>query len=508
LLSRGLGLVRDIVLTLLPSASRDAFFLAFRLPNMFRDLVGEGAANAAFIPVYSETLAKKSEAEFRELVSAAMSAMLLILAAMTAAGVFLMPYVLQGITRLEAVTGTVPPSPGEIASMISLARWTFPYLFFIGLATFAMGPLMSSKRYGSSSWSPALLNVSLIATCLLFRGRFADPAYALVLGVWLGGLAQFGVQYLSLGMATGVWLPNFKLGHPRLAVIFGLLIPVLLGQAAGEVNKLVDALFAASLGEGTQSALWYSNRLIQLPLAVFGIATSVAILPSLSQSAAREELAEMRHTLLHGFRQSFFLVFPAMLGLMVMSRPLTNLLFEWNDFGANDTLMTSTALVYYGAGLLSFVWIKVAVTGFFAMKDTRTPVVIASASMLLNIGLNFLLVGPMQYRGLALATTISFSVNMALLLVFLARRIGLRVDRESSLSLVKTAVAATVMAAIAWLCHWGLATMFSGDEFYARILATLGPIAVAVGVYAAVCRLLHVPELGHFLAGIRSRQSQ
>ncbi len=505
MVSRGLGLVRDIVLTVLPTGSRDAFFLAFRLPNMLRDLVGEGAANAAFVPVYSETLAKKSETEFRELVASAMSAMVLILAAMTALGVFLMPYLLEGITRLEGLTAATPPTPERVAFLVSLARWTFPYLFFIGLSTFAMGPLMSLKRYGSSSWSPALLNLGLIVSCLLFREEFTDPAYALVLGVWLGGVAQFLAQYVSLGKATGVWFPSFKLRHPQLVVIFGLLLPVLVGQSAGEVNKLMDALFAASLVEGTQNALWYSNRLVQLPLAVFGIATSVAILPSLSQSAAREEFTEMRHTLLHGFRQSFFLVFPSMLGLMVLSRPLVNLLFEWNDFDANDTQMTSTALIYYGAGLLSFSWIKVAVTGFFAMKDTRTPVIIASVSMLLNIGLNILLVGPMQYRGLALATTISFSVNAVLLLIFLARRTGLRLDRETALSLAKSSAAAAAMALVAWLCHQQLASLLSGDALYTRIAVTLLPITAAAATYAAICHLLRVPELSHFVAGIRGR---
>lgn len=503
LFSRVLGLLRDLVLVLIPAASRDAFIVAFKFPNMLRDLIGEGASNAAFVPVFSESLEKDSEEEYRELVSAAMSMMIVVLGTLTALGVFLLPHIIQLLNVLQPLTRAEEVPQDRIDLMISLSCWTFPYLFFIGLAIFMMAPLFTMKRYAVPSWSPALLNIAIITTCLLLRDRFAEPAYALVVGVWLGGAAQLGVQYVALGRVSGVWRPNFKLAHPGVRTILWLLLPVLLGQSAGEINKLVDILFAASLEEGTVSALFYANRLVQLPLSIFGIATAVAILPSISRAAARGSNDAIRDTLMQGLRQSFFPVFPAMIGLMVMGRPVVRLLFEYQHFTPEDTTRTATALLFYAAGLLSFAWVKVAVSGFYGVQDTKTPVIIASGSMLLNILLNCVLVGPLGFRGLALATTISFTINFLFLYLFLCERFGRLWDAEFLGGLLRMAVAGIMMGVVAYGVYYNAVRLLPPDGVLTRAAVVFLPVAAAVIAYVTICWGLKVPELKNFLSVFR-----
>jgi putative peptidoglycan lipid II flippase len=499
LLSRLLGLVRDVLLArLIPLASLDAFIVAFRLPNMLRDLVGEGASNAAFVPVFSETLEKKDPKEFREAVSAALSAMLLILGMVTLLGVLIAPLLPQWLGALEPITGAEAHAEGYLDLMSSLTRWTFPYIFFIGLAVFMMGALFSVGHYSTPSWSPALLNVSLIVACLTLRDLFPDPAYALVTGVWLGGISQLAVQYAAFKRHTGVLWPNFRLNHPAVWTIFGLMIPVILGQAAGEVNKLVDTFFAAALERGTVTALFYANRLVQLPLSIFGIATSVAILPTLSRAAARDDVPEVHAILMHGFRQSFFLILPSMLGLIVLADPLVRLLFDFED----DTgAMTATALRLYALGLVGFVGVKVAVAGFYAVQNTRTPVIIASVSMLLNVLLNAALVRPLEYRGLAIATTIAFTINFALLYVLLCVRFGPVWNRDFLFGIGRICLAGLMMGAAAYGTAIRCLRTFDGNA----LITVSATLTVAIVVYAVMAAVLGIPEFRDTLAAFRRR---
>ncbi|MDK1021478.1 MAG: murein biosynthesis integral membrane protein MurJ, partial [Candidatus Hydrogenedentes bacterium] len=502
--SRVLGLVRDLTWIALPTASVDAFIVAFRLPNMLRELFGEGASNAAFIPVFSDTLETDSDDAFRELVSAAMSAMLLLLAALTVLGIIILPGLLGTLDLLDVFTQREEISQERIDLMINLAVWTFPYIFLIGMAIFFMAPLYSIKHFFTPSWSPALLNIALIASCLLLRDAFAEPAFALVIGVWIGGVAQLLVQYITLGIKVGVWYPNFHLRHPGIRTVLWLMLPVVFGQSAGELNRLVDILFAASLpGEGTVRTLYFSNRLVQLPLSVFGLATSVAIFPTMSRFGARDDHAKIRETLLMGLRLSFFLIVPAMLGLIVMGEPIIRLLFERSFFGAEDTSRTAAALMIYAAGLLSFAWVKVCVTGFYAVKDTRTPVIIASASMLCNILLNIVLIGPLGYKGLALATTISFTINAFFLYLFLWQKFGKMYDAEFLQSLLRITIAAILMAAVTYGVYLNVLKILPGDGLTYRAVHVLVPITAAVATYAGLCAALRVPELRGFTSMLR-----
>jgi putative peptidoglycan lipid II flippase len=506
LISRVLGLVRDVIIgAYIPGISRDAFLFAFKLPNMLRDILGEGATNAAFIPVLSEAREKKSPEEFRELVRAMLSFIMIVLAVVTVLGTLAMPLLPHIMDLIRPITGAENKHPETLAFTIRLMQATFPYLFMIGLSAFAMAPLFTVRHYSTPSWSPALLNVMLIACCLLLYNRFPDPAWALVVGVWLGGLAQLVVMFRAMKRKVGVVLPSFRLRHPGVGKAVWLLLPVIVGQATGEVNKLVDNFFAYSLEEGVVSALFFANRLVQLPLSIFGIAVSVAILPAISQAAARKETAEFRETILHGLRQSYFLVFPAMAGLVILREPLVRVLFERGAFNPDDTTRTATALLYYGLGLLSFTWVKVTVSGFYGAQDTKTPVIIATASMFLNILLNCVFVGPFGYAGLAAATTISFTVNFVLLYLMLNVRFGRMWDPPFLWGMLRISVATLMMSAVTYGAYDQLTRFLREDMFAEQLMAVVVTIALAIGTYVGLCRALRIPDMDDLLGMFRRR---
>lgn len=500
MLSRALGLLRDVVLfAWIPSVSLDMFIMAFKLPNMLRDMLGEGAGNAAFVPVISEYKETKSDEDARELTGALLSAMILVFGAICVAGVLLMPGLPWILEMIRPITGGAPKDAEQVRLTVRMMQWTFPYLFFIGLAVFAMAPLFVARKYGTPSWSPALLNVALIFSCLALYEVFPDPAWALVTGVWLGGAAQIVVMFYALRKHCGVWLPNFKLRHPGVKQAFWLLVPVIFGQAAGEVNKLVDVFFAYSLEHGTVTALFCANRLVQLPLAMFGMATALAILPDLSRAGAKNDHGSIRVMLIEGYRRMAFLVVPSTVGLIVLNQPIIRLLFERGEFSAYDTERAANAMFYYALGLLAFASVKVGVQGFFAVQNTRTPVIIASVCMLLNILLNCVLVGPMGYQGLALSTTIAFAVNAFFIYLMLCQRFGVLWDAASIRAFCWIVLASVLMGAFAYGTHLYLGRMTGDSGFVAQAIPTLTAMLVGGLVYGGVARACRLEEMDHVL---------
>ena len=509
MISRVTGLLRDIVTAaLIPREAWAAFNVAFRFPNMLRDLVGEGASNAAFVPVLSGILEKDKQEAFRRAVGALMSAVIVLLGTITLLGVIFMPYIFSLLEPVRLWTGGREVAPEYVGLMGSLTRWTFPYIFFIGLTVFQMGPLFIMRKYSTPSWSPALLNICQIVVCfywLRWPGAFGDAAYALVLGVWLGGISQLLVQYVAVGRHVGIWKPNGQLGHPAIKTAFMLWAPVVLGQSAGEVNKFVDLLFATSMGPAVINALYVSNRLVQLPLAMFGIAISVAILPSISRSAAREDFDELRGTLVHGFRQCFFLVCPAMAVLFAVPGPIVELLFMRGHYQAGDAAMASTAIVYLAAGLLSFSWVKVAVSGFYAVKNTRTPVTVAFFSMLLNILFIVVLTGPLKmgFRGLALATTLSYSINFIALYALLCRRFGRLWDAEFFTALLRVSIVTVLLGFLLHFIQAGTESLFPHEGVLSRAVSLMVTLTIGGGFYALACAVLRVPDVRTFMTLLR-----
>ena len=500
MLSRILGLVRDMVFArVIPTEALGSFLFAFSLPNMLRDMLGEGAVNAALVPVFTATREKADTEEYRRAVASVMGMMLLIFGALTVIGILIMPFTPMLLSLLADYTGKpLPQSEEELTETVRLMQWTFPYLFFIGAAVFAMAPLFVARRYATPSWTPVLLNITFIACAWGLRGYFENPAWALVIGVWLGGLAQMAVLWYDMYRSVGVVMPSFNLRHNAVIKTSWLLLPVIIGQSAGEVNKLVERFFAMSLGEDKVNALYYSNRLVQLPLAMFGVAVAVAILPAVSKAYANQDNDKQRELMLYGLRQSLFLVLPAMVALIVLRGPIVRFFFEWGAFDAVATEKTCGALLYAGMGLVSFSWVKVLVQGFYARHDTKTPVIIATCSMVLNIVLNLALVRPMGYQGLALSTSLSYTANFLALYLMLNRRMGALWSPSFTKGVAVIASASIALGVAAWIAASYLEGLMGVDTLVAR-LVTLSGASLAGGIaYATICMVFSLPELQAF----------
>lgn len=504
MLSRVLGLVRDIVVANMPLGARDVFLFAFRFPNMLRDMLGEGAVNAAFVPLFSRCRETEGEEAFQRLVRACLGAMLLLFAVLSLLGMMLVPLLPAILASLDSWIGR-EPAKIDMDLTLSVMYWIMPYFLLIGAAVFAMGPLFVVKRYGTASWSPVILNVAMIAICLFFTDYFPDPVWALVAGVWLGGIGQVIVMFHAMKKHTGVWLPSMELNHPGVHKAFLLLVPVILGQATGEVNKLVDSFFAYKLE--AVSYLYFSNRLVQLPLSIFGIAVAVSILPAISAAGARNDHKEIRETLIFGLRQSAFLVMPSLVGLLVLGEPLMRLLFvhPGGGFSVEEARNSANAMFYLAWGLLAFTWVKVAVQGFFAIHDTKPPVIVASLSMALNIVFIFLLVKPMGFEGLALATTLSYAANFFGLYFLLGRRFGALMSVPFAWALLKIGAAAAIMGIGTLAAHRYLVTVFPGHTLLHELLTVLLPIGVAMAIYP-LCALLFRLEDAHQIWGVFRRR--
>jgi putative peptidoglycan lipid II flippase len=508
LLSRLLGLVRDVVVAdAIPFVSREIFFFAFRFPNMLRDMLGEGAVNAAYVPLFSRSLETEGEAAFRRVARACFGATLILFAVLTVAGIGLAAFLPGAMRLLQPFTGQAAPEIAHLEMAQGVTAWLMPYLLLIGAAVFAMGPLFVVRHYSTPSWSPVILNIALVGSCFVAKDWFPDPVWALVAGVWLGGIGQAVVMILAMKRHAGIAFPSLELRHPGVRKAMLLLIPVVIGQATGEVNKLVDASFAFKLE--AVSYLYYANRLVQLPLSIFGIAVAVAILPAISAAGARNDHEEVRGTLLHGFRQSAFLVLPAMAGLLVLGEPIMRLLFahRGGEFSPEEAHNAAAALFYYAWGLLAFAWVKVGVQGFFAVHETKTPVIVASASMGLNIVLNMALVGPMGFRGLALATTISYAFNAIGLYVLLGRRYGTLYSAEFLMGLGKIITATGGMAAAAYGIYRALATVLPGDHWIVELVHVLIPVLASLVLYPALCAILKLEDIALLRRLLRGRRA-
>ncbi len=454
LFSRILGLVRDILIGwYVPDFYRDTFLFAFRLPNTLRDVLGEGAVNASFVPVLSECEETQGRLAMKQLVCSLFTIMFLILVVVSLLGVLIMPFIPHLINHLSAFTQEIPKSEEQLQLTVRVLQWTFPYLFWIGIAVFMMAPLFVLGDYKTPSITPALLNVALIVSIFIPSLFSINIIWALVIGLWLGGILQAGVLYIDARKKLGGVYFTTDWNQHGVKKAFILLIPVIFGQAAGEVNKLVDSFFSYSLSEGTVSALFYANRLIQLPMAIFGTAVSVSILPELSRYFSNKETPKIRQALQEGLLQTLFMILPAMVLLMFLGKPVVQLLFERGHFSGELTQKTANAIFIYSIGVIGFSGVKVLTQGFYAMNNTTIPVFTSSFSMILNIILNFLLVRPFDYFGLVIATAISFWTNFFILFFLISFKVGNLVNKEYLLNILKYGISILIVICVFFLIN-------------------------------------------------------
>lgn len=417
-LSRMLGLLRDMVYALSfgAGAGTDAFFVAFKIPNFLRRLFAEGAFSQAFVPVFSEYQSQDDAQALRTLVNHVSGTLGAILLALSALGVLAAPLMVW----LFAPGFADEPAKQALAS--DMLRITFPYLLFISLTALAGGILNSCGRFAIPALTPVLLNLCMISAALFLAPRLEVPVMGLAWGVFAAGVVQLGFQLPFLYRLRLLPRPRWGWHSPGVQKILRLMVPALFGSSVAQINLLLDTLLASFLVTGSVSWLYYSDRLMEFPLGVFGVALGTVILPSLSRQHASASTEHFSATLDWAIRWGLLIGVPASVGLAMLAGPLLITLFQYGAFSPADVLKARHSLVAYSVGLLAFMLIKILAPGFFARQDTRTPVQVGVIAMVANMGFNLALIIPLQHVGLALATTLSASVNAGLLWYLLRRR--------------------------------------------------------------------------------------
>jgi putative peptidoglycan lipid II flippase len=446
IISRVLGFVRDIIIAKFFGTAKyaEAFVVAFRIPNMLRDLIGEGATNAAFVPILSEYAVKKKE-EFWELANVILNLLLIALSIITIAGVLASPLIVRLIA--PGFLG----DPEKFAITVKLTRLMFPYILLIGLTAYTMGVLNSLKHFSMPAFGPCLLNIAIIICAIIW----GESVMGLASGVLIGGVLQLGVQIPVLYKKGFKFSFTRKLNHPAANKIGMLLLPRILGSCVYQVNLFINTILASLsgiVGLGGVAALYYANRIFQFPLAIFGIAIAQAVLPTMSREALEMDSDKLKKTLSFSLRVINFIIVPASIGLIVLAVPITRTLFERGKFDSYSTLITANALVFYSIGLFSYSGIKVLVNCFYSLKDTLTPVKIAGLSLLLNIILNLILMFPLKIGGLALSASIAGMFNFFALFYILRKKIGCLDGRRILNSFLKVTIAGLVMALAIYIC--------------------------------------------------------
>lgn len=494
MLSRVLGLVRDMVIAHYFGAGTgaDAFFVAFRIPNFMRRLFAEGAFSQAFVPVLSEYRENHDQREVKRLVDAVAGTLGLILLVITLLAVAGSPL----LTMVFAPGFIHTPHKFDLAA--EMLRITFPYLLLISLTAFAGGILNSYDRFAVPAFTPVLLNLSLICAAIFMTPLMEQPVVALAWGVFIAGALQLFFQtpfLLRMGLLPR---PRVDYRDPGVRQILRLMTPALFGVSVSQINLLLDTVLASFLKTGSVSWLYYSDRLAELPLGVFGIAIATVILPNLSRKHAARSTEAFSATLDWAIRAVLLIGVPAALALVVLAEPLLSTLFHYGAVTRFDVVMSARSLRAFAVGLVAFMLIKVLAPGYFARKDTRTPVKIGIIAMVSNMGFNLLLVFPLAHAGLALATSLSAWLNAGLLLIGLVRRDAYRRRRGWGRFGLQMIFANLAMVGILlWLRGPVSDWLSRGAVFRAEHLALL--VVAGLGGYLAALGLTGV-RLRHFRA--------
>ena len=500
LTSRILGLVRDQVLAALFGAGNamDAFNVAFKIPNLVRDLFAEGAMSAAFVPTFTKKLAVEGKASAWRLGNNVITA----LAAITGVLVLLGMAFAEPLVR--ALAGGFADVPGKLELTVFLTRIMLPFLTLVALAAALMGMLNSLHRFFVPALSPAMFNVGTIACAILLvplMPRVALPGIAAIaIGTLVGGAAQLAVQWPALRREGFRYRPALDLGDEGLRRVLVLMGPGTIGLAATQVNVFVNTVLATGEGTGAVSWLNFAFRLMYLPIGLFGVSIATATLPAVSRHAADADRPAIRRTVADGLSLMLMLNVPAMVGLAVLAVPIVQVIFERRAFTHADTLATAAALQFYAVGLVGYSIVRIASPVFYALEESRTPVRISMASVLVNAALNIALVRVMGYRGLALGTSIAALVNAGALLFLLRRRLGGLEERRVLVAFAKIAIASALMGAAAAGVDLFAARWVPGGGLAAQLVRLAAAIGAALAVLAAAAHLLHVDE---FRQGVR-----
>lgn len=485
MISRVLGLVRDVVFAVFIGAAggADAFFVAFKIPNFLRRLFAEGAFAQAFVPVLSELRQKHTLAEVKHFVDRVAGCLGLSVLLVSALAILAAPL----LTWLFA-PGFYAQDASKYALTVDLIRITFPYLAFISLAGFAGSILNSYDRFAVPALTPVILNLVLISAAVFVSPMFDTPVMALAWGVVIAGALQLSFQLPFLARMHLLPVPRVDWRDERIVQVLKLMAPALFGVSVSQINLLLDTVLASLISDGSVSWLYYSDRLIELPLGVFGIAIATVILPALSRQHA-DECGDYSHTLDWALRNVLFIAVPASAALIVLAEPIIFALFQHGDkFSPHDGEMASYSLKAYAMGLCAFMLIKVLITGYFSRKDTKTPVKVGIVAMISNMVFNVLLVLPFYFIwdighvGLALATSASAFLNAGMLFTGLIKG-GFYQPQKGWLKYFSALALATSAMVGALIVALGFLPQFTELNWWMRLAAVLCLCGLGLSVF-------------------------
>ncbi|MDA1183922.1 MAG: murein biosynthesis integral membrane protein MurJ [Acidobacteria bacterium] len=500
LTSRILGVVREQVLAALFGAGNamDAYNVAFRVPNLVRDLFAEGAMSSAFVPTFTRYLTTDGKPSAWRLGNNVINGLIVI------TGVLVVLGILFAEPLVGLFAGAYRDVPGKFELTVFLTRLMLPFLTFVALAAACMGMLNSLHRFFIPALSPAMFNVVTIICALVLvpvmPGVGLPAITAVAIGALLGGVAQLALQWPALRREGFRYRPLLDWRDDGLRRVLVLMGPGTLGLAATQINVFVNTVLATGEGTGAVSWLNYAFRLMYLPIGLFGVSIATATLPAVSRHWAKKDEGATRGSVADGLSLMLILNIPATVGLMVLAVPIVRVIFERSAFTPADTAATAAALQFYAIGLIGYSVVRITSPVFYALGQSRTPVAISAATVLLNAALNLALVRIMGYSGLALGTSIAALFNAALLMFFLSRRLDGLEGRRVASAMARIAIASVLMGVAAMTVDSALGVSLPGSGLVVQIVRLTATIGAALGVLSAVAYVLRITELHEGLA--------
>ncbi len=502
--SRLFGLLREQTFAYLFGAgyATDAFVAAFRLPNLLRDLFAEGALSAAFIPVFTDYLLQRGKKDAFRLANLVINGLLVILAVVITLGVILIPY----LVRLIAPGFSRIPGKTELTTL--LAQIMFPFLIFISLAAVSMGMLNTLRHFGVPAFSPVFLNLGMILSGFFLSPFFSPPIIGMAIGVLLGGIGQWLFLSPLLFKEGFRYQPNLSFRDPGVRKIMLLMTPAIFGLASTQINIFVNTIIASLLPEGSPSYLNYSFRLMHFPLGIFGVAVATVTLPVVSAYASRRDIPNVLATCRSSLELVCFLTLPSTFFLALASQPIISVLYEHGRFTATDTMATAQCLIFYSLGLFSYAAVRVVAQVFYSFQDTKTPVKTSFLAITVNIILNLILMRPLSFRGLALATSISAAVNLVTLSLLLTRKFGSpgwrQLLREGVKILAASVGMGIALVTVMRLWPWPLSQV----SLIQKVIYLFVLLMTAGGTYLGVSYFLKIKQLPIWLKIFKRQASR
>jgi len=505
--SRVLGVARESVMASLFGAGAgpemDAFNVAFRVPNLLRDLFAEGAMTAAFVPTFSKTMTEHGRDAAWRLGNLVINALLIVTGVLVVIGIIFAAPITQAIAPKFA------RFPGKLELTTDLTRIMLPFLTTVAVAVAMMGMLNSLRRFFIPALSPAMFNVATVLSGFtlvpLMPYVGLPPIAGMAIGTLLGGLGQILIQWPALRKEGFRYQPIVNFRDPALLEILRLMGPGTLGLAAVQINVFVNTYLATSQQEGSVSWLSYAFRLMYVPIGLFGVSIATAALPDIARFANERDAPGMRRTISGALRMMLMLNVPATIGLIALAHPIIALLLERGRFTPDDTAHTAAALMFYAPGLIGYSAVKIASPSFYSLRDSRTPVIVSVVSVLANLGLNLVLVRVMGYQGLALGTAIAAIFNAGALLWLLRGRLDGLDGRRVGIAFIKIVIASAAMGLAAYLASTWLAARTPDPSLVWQIVNLGAAIGAGLAVLVAFARLLRIAEFDDAITRVLRR---